>query len=265
MKKSFQILDGSTLKILAMIFMVIDHIAAYLISKDYFLYVPMRFIGRLSFPIFAFLIVEGVRYSRKPIKYLGQLLILGIIMDIFTFIFLKEYYGNVLTTFFISGVTILLLEKAKNYYKLLAIIPFIIGLLTGFSFFPLRMQYGPFGMITVLLFYCGFKLTQKIINIFTNNTEKYNEYFNFTLYYVLIGSLLNVCFSTICSVFSSELTSLLSANDVDFYFQSYGALSTLILIFYSGKRGINNKYFKWSCYAFFPLHFAIIYLIGLLF
>lgn len=264
MKQHFQILNGSTLKILAMIFMVIDHIAAYLIPKDYFLYIPMRFIGRLSFPIFAFLIVEGIRYSKKPIKYLSQLLILSVIVDIFTFIFLKEYFGNVLTTFFISGTIMLLLERAKKYYKLLAIFPFIIGLLTGFSFFPLRMQYGPYGMITVLLFYCGFKLTQKIINIFTNNSEKYNEYFNFTLYYVLIGSLLNVCFTTLCSVFSFELNNILSANDVDFFFQSYGALSSLILIFYSGKRGINNKYFKWGCYVFFPLHFIIIYLIGLL-
>lgn len=267
MKKWFQILDGSSLKIIAMIFMVIDHIAAYLVPVQSSCYLPLRLIGRLSFSIFAFLIVEGIRHSRKPLRYLFQILILGIIIDLGTFIFLRIYIGCVLTTFFMGGLAVYFLEYGKKNYKLLFIIPFTIGVLSGFSFFPLRMQYGPYGLITILLYYSGYKLScyfSLIISRYGLDLEEYKKTYNFTLMYVLIGSVLNFCFSGLCSIFQAEINALLSANDVDFIYQSFGALSTLFLLGYTGRRGISNKYFKWGCYLFFPIQFIIIYLIGLI-
>lgn len=267
MKKFFQILDGSSLKIIAMIFMVIDHIAAYFIPLSSSFYLPMRLIGRLSFFIFAFLIVEGIRYSKKPINYLLRLLILGIFIDLGTFIFIKEYFGCVLTTFFIGGLTIYFLERTPKFYKLLSIIPFTIGILTGFSFFPLRMQYGPFGLITIFLFYAGLKITEYLSPTFCKGKIDISEFkksYSFTLTYVLIGVFLNFCFNGLCCHFMNEIYSFLDANDVNFALQSYGLLSSFLLVCYSGKRGINTPIFKWGCYAFFPLQFIIIYLLGLI-
>lgn len=58
-------LSGSTLKVIAMISMVIDHIALYLMDDSIVLYETMRCIGRIAFPVFAFLIAEGFIHTRS--------------------------------------------------------------------------------------------------------------------------------------------------------------------------------------------------------
>ena len=57
-------LSGSALKVIAMISMVIDHIALYLMEYGTVLYETMRCIGRIAFPVFAFLIAEGFIHTR---------------------------------------------------------------------------------------------------------------------------------------------------------------------------------------------------------
>lgn len=62
-------LSGSTLKVIAMISMVIDHIALYLMDDSTVLYETMRCIGRIAFPVFAFLIAEGFIHTRSRYRY----------------------------------------------------------------------------------------------------------------------------------------------------------------------------------------------------
>lgn len=65
-------LSGSALKVIALISMVIDHVALYLMEQGTLLYETMRCIGRIAFPVFAFLIAEGfihTKNSKHPIKY----------------------------------------------------------------------------------------------------------------------------------------------------------------------------------------------------
>lgn len=57
-------LSGSALKVIAMISMVIDHIALYLMEYGTVLYETMRCIGRIAFPVFAFLIAEGFIHTK---------------------------------------------------------------------------------------------------------------------------------------------------------------------------------------------------------
>ena len=54
-------LSASTLKIIACILMVVDHLGAILLPQ----YMILRVIGRLSYPIFAYFIAEGCRYTRN--------------------------------------------------------------------------------------------------------------------------------------------------------------------------------------------------------
>ena len=54
-------LSGNQLKVIAMVTMAIDHIGAYLLPQAMW----MRIIGRLAFPIYAFLIAEGCRHTRS--------------------------------------------------------------------------------------------------------------------------------------------------------------------------------------------------------
>lgn len=88
--------SGSILKLLAVFSMLIDHMAYFLLKNDgtflqvlctvgsrevtpYFL---MRAFGRLAFPIFAFLIVEGFVYTRNRFKYGRNLLLFALMSEI---------------------------------------------------------------------------------------------------------------------------------------------------------------------------------------
>ena len=76
--KKVQILDGTTLKIIAMISMVFDHVG------DMFFPDVMwpRMIGRLAMPIFSFFIAEGFAHTRDKKKYLGRLGLFALISEI---------------------------------------------------------------------------------------------------------------------------------------------------------------------------------------
>ena len=71
-------LTNNKLKIIAMISMLIDHIGVAL-----FPYVEIfRIIGRLAFPIFAYMIAEGCRYTKNRKKYLGIILGMAIVFQL---------------------------------------------------------------------------------------------------------------------------------------------------------------------------------------
>ena len=89
-------LSGSMLKMIAVISMTIDHIAYFLLlhepalreglfsigNAEVTVYFLLRCVGRLAFPIFAFLIVEGFLHTRNQQRYGRDLLILAIISEI---------------------------------------------------------------------------------------------------------------------------------------------------------------------------------------
>lgn len=94
-------ISGSTLKLIAMLTMLIDHIGATIVLQlvqrnpnnfDVFgnvhmtgmviLYYILRGIGRLAFPIFIFLLLEGFRYTHNRFFYIGRLLLFAIISEI---------------------------------------------------------------------------------------------------------------------------------------------------------------------------------------
>ena len=66
------------LKIIAIVTMVIDHVGHILYPDLLFL----QMIGRLAFPIFAYLIVLGVESTKKPVKYMVTLLVFAIISQV---------------------------------------------------------------------------------------------------------------------------------------------------------------------------------------
>lgn len=267
-KYKFQILASFHLKIIAMITMLFDHIGAYLVPIKSPFYYPMRVIGRIAMPLYAFFIVEGMRYSHNKLKYLLQLFIMGIIVDIGEIIFLKKYSGSIFDTFVISGLIIYFLMKKEIYLKVFALIPFAIGILSGFSFFPIRLEYGPYGMLTVLIIYLGYalidfygKLTCTQYDI---DYQAYKKSGTFTFYYVLCAALLLIGFNALCVIFQKYLYLYFDASSVDYGIQSFIVFALLLLILYNGKRGYNHPLFKWGCYAFYPVHLIILYIIKLI-
>ena len=91
--KKYRCLSGSGLKILAIVTMVIDHIGAtfprstasvmlHIGQRRLMLYTVMRFIGRLSFPIFAFLLVEGFLHTRNRERYGIRLTVFALLSEL---------------------------------------------------------------------------------------------------------------------------------------------------------------------------------------
>ena len=102
-------LSGNALKILAAIFMTIDHIGVILFPRVLFL----RIIGRLALPIYAFMIAEGCKYTRNKKKYFGMVFGLGAVCQIVYYLFDGSLYFSILITFSLS----ILMIYALQYWK----------------------------------------------------------------------------------------------------------------------------------------------------
>ncbi|HWT26306.1 MAG TPA: TraX family protein, partial [Mobilitalea sp.] len=83
------------LKMVAIIAMLIDHTAAVLVPQGSVYYIPMRCIGRLAFPIFCYLIVEGFNHTSNVKKYIIRLGLFALISEIpFDLAFYHEHFGS---------------------------------------------------------------------------------------------------------------------------------------------------------------------------
>ena len=106
--KFFQGLTGNQLKLLSLIAMTCDHVGLQLFPQ----YKILRFIGRLSLPIFAYMIAEGAKYTKNRTKYFFQMFGLGVICQLVYFFAMNSLYQCILITFSFSVVLIYALDHA---------------------------------------------------------------------------------------------------------------------------------------------------------
>lgn len=133
--KSYQRLSAGTLKLVAIVTMLIDHFAAgvyaEMYSKGYLLkwsmaeyaadiYYICRNIGRFVFPVFCFLLVEGFFYTKSRMKYLRNLLIFALVSEVPFDLLLEEKIGfagqNVFFTLAIALGVIWGITKVKEKF-----------------------------------------------------------------------------------------------------------------------------------------------------
>ena len=88
-------LSGNALKIIAMIAMFMDHMGSQLFPSVHWL----RAIGRVAFPIFAYMIAEGYTYTRNRLRYWLTIAGLGIICQIAATIATRTLHQGILITF----------------------------------------------------------------------------------------------------------------------------------------------------------------------
>ena len=98
-------LSGSALKVIALVSMTLDHIAYYLMDKN-IAYDAMRTVGRMAFPIFAFLLVEGYVHTRSVRKYALSLFIFALVSDIPWWLLNHDNTHNVFFTLLLGLVAI---------------------------------------------------------------------------------------------------------------------------------------------------------------
>ncbi len=228
-------LSGNALKVLAAISMVIDHVGMLIFPDEEI----FRIIGRLAFPIFSYMICEGCRHTRHRLRYLLQVLILGIATTAVYAIAMDELYFNALITFSCSITLILLLTTAKEnektagrllYLSLFAVSAAIFYLFT----LKFTVDYGFWGiMLPVFPFISGILFP-----------EERNEILALTPQLPAFGIGL--------AVLSFDIG----------WVQPYSLLALIPLAFYNGRQGF--KLPKYSFYVFYPLHIGIIYLISLM-
>lgn len=275
MKNKSHFLNGFHLKIIGLLSMIFDHIIVVFEMVDKIDLVPLfsinlitifRIIGRFSFIIFAFLTVEGILKSKNKEKYLLRLGILAVSMDLILFIISGNYFGNPITTLALGALTIYLLEDKKIYKKVLAILPITYTLLISLEIIPLYADYDLYGLITILLFYLSYLLTnwfsKYIINVYQLDEETFNQSSYKLSLRNTISAILFLTFSMIIYFINPIWNNKGLFTEMN-SIQIYSIFSLIPIIFYNGERGYDKKWFKYGSYIFFPLHLVIIYLITL--
>lgn len=142
-------LSGSQLKVFAILIMTIDHVGAILYPQ----HAILRNIGRLAFPIFAFLIVEGMAYTHDAKKYLMRLAIFALVSEIpFNLAFYRSVSyvraQNIFFTLLIGALCIYIWENARNQLT-----GFLFLYLLSLSADFLSTDYGTLGVWLIFALY----------------------------------------------------------------------------------------------------------------
>lgn len=216
-----------TLKIIALVTMLVDHLGYTFFHKFTF----MNYIGRLSFPLFAFMLTEGFIHTKSLKKYFSRLLIFAIISQIPYMLFLKTIVNtfslNILFTLLLGLLALTIYDKTKNKF-----LGFLFVIFCAIIAHYLPFDYGWFGIAIIFIFY-----------IFKKNKL-----------------LMSICFTIAALI--NYFYSFISTLKMEYFFILLFCLLSLIPInLYNEKKGRDTKYFL---YIFYPLHFIFLYLITLI-
>lgn len=217
--RPFHILDGTTLKIIAMISMVLDHVGDNFFPDQ----IWMRIIGRIAMPIFAFCVAEGFIHTHDKLKYLYRMGIFALISEVpFDLVtsgkVLEFTHQNIMMTFFWAILGLFLYENnEKNPTKMSQLLSGIIIFHFTISSLFMGLDYN---MVAVGLIFIYYLLKDKAP--FINNAVA-------AIYHALL-------------------------RNVGIYW--FGLLGFIPIFLYNGKRGIG---LKWLFYIFYPAHLLLIW------
>ncbi len=220
--KEHELFDGTTLKLIAAVAMIFDHIAMTLLVRsgqvswladiDFvrldFCYRVFRALGRLSFPVFAFLLVEGMKHTSDERRYLTRLLVFALLSELPFDLAVDGRLGlshqNVFFTLALGAFMIALMKRFGYEWQL------VIVLCAAMAAYVCHFDYNAYGILLLAVFWW-----------FSNNRIRS----------VSLGFLL-------------------------FLEEPYSVLGFATLLFYNGKRGAGLRYFF---YLFYPLHLLALY------
>ncbi len=243
-KRKFE-LTSVGLHIFAMIFMLADHLWATVFTNAQWL----TQVGRLAYPIFAFMIVEGYTHTKNLKKYVLRLLAFAVITEIPFNLMVGNsvfYYvhQNVLWTFLISIGLIYLNELARKKEKLwLNLVTMVgtvvLGYVLGYITF---VDYNAAGILTVLLFY----------------------FFRGRKWWCCLGQLVGLYYINVEMLQGLYFEVELFGHTFEVVQQGIAVLSLAFIWLYKGRQGKKSKAFQYFCYAFYPAHMLLLWLISTL-
>lgn len=239
------------LKIIAFVTMFIDHFTVSyfeysglvrLTRANYgFPYLFLRGIGRLAFPIFCFLIIQGLLHTKSKWRYALRLFIFALLSEIpfnialFGKVWCPEYQ-NVDFTLLLGFTSVLLLmlasrlKGAARAFGYLGAAAAAVGL--GFAGRWLKVDYGMGGVLQI--FIMGF-LTLPLDEIRPGLSENR----------LIRGVVVTASILTLCAVEQNK-------------FELIALSAVPLIVFYNGKRGPKTALTKWGGYLFYPVHLALL-------
>jgi hypothetical protein len=236
--QSWKRLDGFTLKMIAIITMTIDHTAAVLTCGDW--YWLMRGIGRISFPIYCFLLVEGYFHTKSVGRYALRLLIAAAVSELPFDLAIGGHFPDwddqsVMLTLLIGLVTVYLVDRSKKWAEKLCATKATQRILWGamavvFSCGGVALaerlssDYGGRGILVILLFY--FLREKPVLLTAALLVYLYREFW---------------------------------------WLEAIGTLAMIPISMYNGKRGPmpGGKVGQWFFYLYYPLHLGVLVLIAM--
>lgn len=243
-------LSQEGLKLLACVTMLIDHIGATLVlrmlqtmpvrNEQYYLlvgiYYAMRIIGRVAFPIYCFLLVEGAYHTRNPKKY-GMRLLVGMLLSEIPFDLAFSHRGNVLFDWSSNSVMLTLLlgfcmieamKRWTDFRKVAVILPFY--LLAEW----MHTDYGGLGILMIAVFALTRGLPQ----------EKLYQFLGLSL----------VVYPGSRAIIGSVAVNL----------EWFAVLALIPIFCYDGRKLNYHKAVQWGFYLFYPVHIAVLALLEVL-
>ena len=237
-------LSGNALKILAAVTMLIDHIGMMLFPAATIL----RIIGRLSFPIFSFMIAEGCAHTKNKLRYFLSVFALGAICQLVLYLQRGNAKMCVLITFSVSIIVVYILQLLKS------------------ALFAPKKSF-----IKCSLTVCLFMLT--VLGVYFLNRLISIDYGFWGCMAPAFASVFKKPASATSPVWSKLDNNLfhtamfgicLTALSINYgKIQPYCLLALPFLMLYSGRRGILKM--KYFFYIFYPLHLALLEGISYLF
>lgn len=220
-------LNSFDLKIIAMITMVLDHVGLVFFPQ----YGVFRLVGRLAFPIFCFLLVEGFFHTSNVKKYLMRLLIFAIISE-FPFDLMvnrpENYFGaqNIFFTLFLGLSAIAIMDNFDKKHSMDIYLKTLVNIVVAITFSTiailLKTDYNLLGIFYILIFYM----------------------------YRGKNFLIFLCIEIITIYFYGGI--YVKGHMIK---QTFAGFAVLLTALYNGERGPKIKY---VFYVFYPLHILLI-------
>ncbi len=213
-------LSSNALKLIAIVSMTCDH-AAKMFAPDC---LPLLIIGRLAFPIFAYMIAEGCAHTRSKGRYFIRMALFAALCQTAYSVFTGSLYMCILVTFTLSIALIILYDKAVQSKK------------------PANIALAAAGF-ALCIFICTAR------HHVLNGTD-------FDIDYRLLGVLLPVVVYLSPKKWQKLVFTALIMLAMDFYLQKFALLALIPLAFYSGRRG--KAKLKYLFYIYYPVHLLAI-------
>lgn len=237
-EKQFDI-SSCGLHVLAMALMLSDHMWAAVFPNVRIL----TCIGRLAFPIFAFMIVEGYFHTRNFRKYLLRMLCFALISEIpFDLLYsglpFYWFHQNVLWTFLISLLGIRVMEHVRQRGKLPLTIAvcFLMVVVCALAATVLMTDFYGFGVLMVFTFY----------------------FFRGRKWWCFLGQLVFLWIINVEIMGGMYYPVELFGKTYEVVEQGLAMLSLIPIWLYRGRKGYSSKGFQYFCYSFYPLHCLIL-------